>query len=270
VSTLILINVAVFIVGIFAGRNENNEFLTKIISLHATDLVQPWMWWRTLTYGFVHDQTQVWHIFWNMFGLWMLGRSVEDKYGRSEFFRIYLVCIVFCGFGWLLNNLWMGGLASKWWLAGASGAVTCISMLFVLNFPRVTLFLFGVLPMPAWVFGCLLIGGNLLGERGAAGTSRVAYDVHLMGIAFAAIYFFLHWNFSFLSSFTAMARSWRQMILRRRMRVYSPERVSQDDDEADRILKKIHESGQDSLTSKERKFMERYSRQVRKRRETLN
>jgi hypothetical protein len=40
-------------------------------------------------------------------------------------------------------------------------------------------------------------------------------------------------------------------------------------DEADRILAKIHESGQDSLSSKEKKFLEKYSRAVRERKEQL-
>ncbi len=270
VSTLILINVAVFIIGIFAGKDASAQYMTRFITLHATDIYEPWMLWRSLTYGFVHDQTQVWHIFWNMFGLWMLGRSVEEKYGRSEFFRIFLTCIVVCGLGWLINNVWLSGKGAQWTLAGASGAVSCISMLFVLNFPKVVIFLFGVIPMPAWVFGCLLIAGNLMGETRVAGSGRVAYDVHLIGIGFAAAYFFLRWNLSFLSSVTALAQSWRRMQQRRRMRVFSPEQASQDDDEADRILKKIHESGQDSLTGREKKFMEKYSRQVRKRRDSAS
>jgi len=268
ISTLILINAGVFIVGLFAGHNENNEFLTRYISLHASDLYQPWMLWRVLTYGFVHDQSQIWHIFWNMFSLWMLGRSVEDKYGRNEFFRVYLVSVVVCGLGWLFNNVWIPGSSNTWTLVGASGAVSCISMLFVFNFPKVIIFLFGVIPIPAWVFGCILIAGNLFGEGSGGQTDyRVAYDVHLIGIGFAAAYFFLHWNLSFLSSIASITKSWQRMQQRRRMRVFAPERTPQDEDEADRILKKIHDSGQDSLTAREKKFMERYSREVRKRRE---
>ena len=47
-------------------------------------------------------------------------------------------------------------------LLGASGAVTAIVLLFVFHYPTRTILLMFVLPVPAWVMGVLIIGGNLM------------------------------------------------------------------------------------------------------------
>jgi hypothetical protein len=52
-----------------------------------------------------------------------------------------------------------------------------------------------------------------------------------------------------------------------RLKLHDPEKkLRQEEAEADRILQKIHEQGEASLTSAERKLMERYSRRIRDRR----
>jgi hypothetical protein len=43
------------------------------------------------------------------------------------------------------------------------------------------------------------------------------------------------------------------------------DREEKDAAEADRLLEKIHNSGKDSLSSREKKFLERYSQSVRNR-----
>jgi len=149
-------------------------------------------------------------------------------------------------------------------MLGASGAVTAVCMLFVFCFPRAELLLMGVIPMPAWVLGVMIIVGNMIGGR-----NGVAYDVHLVGAAFATVYFFGNLNFGFVENFSSRLRlSWRQK--QRGFKVHRPEEPqiapSKDEVEADRILEKIHQHGQDSLTAAERKFMEAYSRRVRERR----
>ena len=68
-----------------------------------------------------------------------------------------------------------------------------------------------------------------------------------------------------------MKTSWRQK--QRGFKVRRPDDFeeleapqSKDEVEADRILAKIHQNGQESLTAAERKFMESYSRRMRERR----
>jgi hypothetical protein len=134
-------------------------------------------------------------------------------------------------------------------------------MLFILNYPTVTVFLLFI-PMPAWVMGVILVLLNFFTLTGEG----IAYDVHLAGIGFAFMYFFLRWNFSWLESPAELLGTIRRKVTGPRLKVIRDrefEREQLDAREADRILAKIHESGKDALTSKEKRFMERYSQAMR-------
>ncbi len=260
VTIIIFVNVAVFLANLLFG-NPSAKYqgaFNEALMLRPTDWYQPWWWWHTLSYAFTHDARVITHILFNMLSLYFLGRPVEQRYGKSEFLRIYLLAAFFCGAVWLLRNALIGGESS---VMGASGAVLCMSMLFVFNYPNVTVYLF-IFPMPAWVLGVLFVLSNFFMQSGQG----IAYDVHLFGIAFATMYFFLGWNFSFLSSPRVSWRQWMRKLTGPRLKVHSEremEREEKDAAEADRILEKIHKSGKDSLTGREKKFLERFSQAVR-------
>jgi membrane associated rhomboid family serine protease len=260
VSILIIVNVALFIANFVLGGGRSDT-ITQLIELDPQVMKEPWQWYRVLTYGFAHS-SDIMHIVFNMASLYFLGRSVEERYGKWEFLRFYLVAIVLGGIYWTIRT-WNGGPP----MVGASGGVTAVCMLFVFCFPRVEVLMMGVIPVPAWVLGVLIVVGNMWGGR-----SGVAYDVHLVGAAFAALYFYGNLNFGFLENLASgMKTSWRQK--QRGFKVRRPDDSevleapqSKDEVEADRILAKIHQNGQESLTAAERKFMESYSRRVRERR----
>jgi membrane associated rhomboid family serine protease len=264
VSWLIIANVAVFILNILLrsgtdGFGESQQGrVNELLLLRSSDASQPWYWWHTLSYAFAHDSRDIFHLFFNMLSLYFLGRPVEQVLGRNEFFRVYLIAAWFCGAMWLSRVSLLGGGSS---VLGASGAVLCISMLFVFNFPRATIY-FMVFPMPAWVFGILLVVMNFA----FTSNQKIAYDVHLFGIAFAAMYFFLRWNFVFLSTPIRSFQRFVRRVFRPKLRVHSEGSGNEfwDSAEADRILAKIHESGKDSLTKKEKAFLERYSQAVKR------
>ncbi len=261
VSILIIVNVALFIANFVLGGGRSNP-ITDYLELDSQLMHRPWHWYRVISYGFAHSPLDIMHIVFNMASLYFLGRSVEERYGKWEFLRFYLVAIALGGLFWTVRNWVADGR-----MLGASGGVTAVCMLFVFCFPKAEILLMGVIPVPAWVLGILIIGGNMLGGRGG-----VAYDVHLVGAAFATLYFYGNLNFSFIENFTeSMKTSWRQK--QRGFKVHRPEKteapeapLTKDEVEADRILAKIHQFGQDSLTAAERKFMESYSRRVRERR----
>jgi hypothetical protein len=169
---------------------------------------------------------------------------------------------IVCGSLWLVKSFALNTPQTEI-LLGASGAVICIEMLFVLNFPKETVYLF-VFPIPAWVLGVFLVLSNLVSSP----STGVAVDVHVVGILFAFAYFFLGWNFGFLQDLQGTFRRAKRKLLGPKLRVHQ-ENGATDDAEADRILQKIHEQGKDSLTSKERKFMEKYSRRVRERKQQI-
>ncbi len=257
VTNLIIINAVVLVLNfLFTNRDDA---ISNFLELRASDLAEPWNWYRFLTYGFVHGD--VMHLLLNMISLYFLGQAVEVRYGRWEFLRFYLLTIIVSGLVFGLLRL-VTDLPQRP-VVGASGAVVGVSMLYVYNYPQATIMFAGILPLKAWVFGVLMVLGNLMG------TSRyVAYDIHLVGIACATAYFFGNLNLGFMENAGA---SMRGMFKRKpKLRVHREEDEesvpTRDEAEADRLLEKIHRQGQSSLTAKEQKFLENYSRRVREKR----
>ncbi|MBX3420200.1 MAG: rhomboid family intramembrane serine protease [Pirellulaceae bacterium] len=266
ISTIIIINVLVQVIELFLGH-ENS--LSQLLWLKAEHLGQPLHWYRFLTYGFVHSP-DIKHILFNMAALFFLGQAVEQKYGRWEFLRFYLTTLVVCGVAWAISHVIEQNHSVV--LIGASGAVTAVSMLFVFAHPTSVLRIWGIIPVRAWVVGVMIVASNLLGNLrvDVNNTTQVAYDVHLYGALFAAVYFFAKFDLSFMGDWWSKL-VWRLPKRRPKLKVHNPAGRRPDvsqraQAEADRILDKIHREGQDSLTVKERKFIEDYSQQLRRQR----
>lgn len=272
--TLIVINVAIYLANfLFFPPNPKIPgdlgWLSDVLAASNLTLMRPWFWWQFLTCGFVHASPG--HIFFNMLGLFFLGRVVEMECGQKEYLRIYLAMIVAGSLVWAacLAIFYPAAVFQAkdafFSLVGASGAVTGVTMLFILRNPHVTLMLFPIpIPVKAWVMGVLLIVINVSGAVSMFG--QTAWSVHLTGIAFAYLYFRFHWHLG-----NAFGRwfSVPQFLTRPKLRVHRPA----DDDsepldmseEVDRILDKIHQHGEGSLTAKERRMLEIASKEYQKR-----
>ena len=260
VTLLVMANAAVFVLDMFF---ESGSLMTGM-AVQAVTVVEPWNWWRFLTAGFAHSPGSVQHLIFNMAGLWFLGRPVEERYGKQEFLLFYLVANVLGNIAWSGRRYFSGqsaiGMSDGAVIAlGASGAVTAVVMLFIFLYPKQTLLLMMVLPVPAWLVGVLLVVTNLLqvNMTGVAG-ANVAYDIHLVGAALAAVYYKLGWKFS---RWMPRQLGGAAKLVRRRpkLKLHVPE----DDREADRLLDKVHREGESSLTARERKILESYSRRMR-------
>lgn len=269
VLNLIILNAVLFLLNVLLGADPGGHpddasgwRLVRWLSLTPPDLLQPWMWWKLVTCGFVHDPRDIGHIFWNMLGLFIFGRDVEARYGRWEFLRFYLAAIVLGSLAWSLRLNLQDVENAR--VLGASGAVSGVIMLFVYNFPHRTILLFFVLPVPAWVLGVLLIVGDATGFLGWGG-GRTAFDVHLAGAALATGYFWFGWNLGRLSPESLRGGiRWPRFRRRPKLRVHDPgDKQRRQDEEADRVLEKVSREGLDSLTSKERRILDDYSRRVR-------
>lgn len=263
VTNLVIVNVALFLLNMFLVFDKSKpNWLTEALSVSPDVLGRPWLWWKLATYGFVHAPGQIGHIFWNLLGLWMFGREVEQVYGRKEFLRFYLAALVLGSLVWCtIEHLTRGGNPS---LLGASGAVTAVTLLFVLHFPKRTVLLMMVLPVPAWVLGVLIIVGNVWQVDAMTNSQRVAYDVHLVGAVFAICYYRFGWN---LGRWLPDLRRWRRTAARARprLRVHDPDDEREPlDEEADRILEKVGREGLERLSPRERRVLEDYSRRMRR------
>src|SRR5690606_27462911 len=91
VVTLIIINVLVFFADLLLSGSGGTarSVMAEWFSVQADTLLKPWMWYRFLTYGFVHSIDDIRHLAFNMLGLFIFGRSVEERLGRSEFWRFF-------------------------------------------------------------------------------------------------------------------------------------------------------------------------------------
>jgi membrane associated rhomboid family serine protease len=279
VIKLMIINGIVFLAEILFGNDLRGNSVASLLSVHADTIARPWYWWQFLTAGFVHDPQSITHIFFNMFSLYIFGMRLEEQYGRKEFLRFYLTAIVLGFVVWSASNYFLlmrqlpaneaAELARLRECYGASGGVTAAIVLFCLLHPRATLFANFIFPVPAWVIGILTVAGDLHGSISkSALTGGVAYDVHLVGAALALGYWYFGWNFGQLPG----ADGYRQLVRSVRrwgkpkppLRVHDPEHYYEDlDAQADRLLQKVHDHGQESLTVQERRILEDYSRRTR-------
>jgi membrane associated rhomboid family serine protease len=261
VAKLIVINVVIVILDAFTPRTDSGHWLSDQMSLSSDVWRQPWMVWKFLTAGFAHAPIDVgsgfWHVLGNMLVLWFLGRPVEERLGKREFLKFYLIAIVVAFVGWMLVSLLRGDRHSVY---GASGAVAAVIVLFIIMYPKEIIHFMGVLPIPAWALGVLLLVSDVWSS--ISRESQVAGEAHLTGAAFGAMYYYFHWNFGWLRT-----DSFKRLLKRRpKLRVHKEESAFDAlQREGDAILDKINVQGEGSLTSKERRKLEEYSRQLRDR-----
>ncbi len=279
VTRLVIVTVAVSLIDIFTPPTPDRDgyWLSNVLALQADVYRRPWEIWNLLSYGFAHAPLGkpggVFHVGLNMFLLWMFGRVMESRVGPREFLLFYLAAIVFAGVVWVLaeNLWWLGASAGSGAVAagrgrhvvGASGGVTAVFLWFVFCYPRQTVYVWGLLAVPAWLIGALAIGTDLLTAVGQR-SSTVAWQAHLGGAAFAFLYWRRGWT---LSRWGGWFRRWRPAGPTR-LRIHRPGADdSRLDEEADRILDKLHREGERSLTGRERRVLEQYSRRMREKRQ---
>ncbi len=135
--------------------------------------------WQLISYSFLHEG--FWHLFGNMFALYMFGPDSEVLLGARRFTIYYFACVLGAGISQLLVTQYL--YPGPYPTLGASGGIFGILLLYGLAFPhRKLLLLFPPIPMPAWLFvtlyGLLELG---LGVSGAA--PSVAHFAHLGGMA---------------------------------------------------------------------------------------
>lgn len=146
--------------------------------------------WQLLTYGFLHDVNSLYHIGFNMLGLWMFGRHIEPMMGTQRFIIYYLTCVVGAGAIQLLVAAFTGG---EYYTVGASGGLMGILLAYAIAFPNQTIMLLiPPIPMKAKYFVVLFALASLvLGVSGRA--AGVAHFAHLGGMLFGFL-LLNYWN----------------------------------------------------------------------------
>lgn len=134
--------------------------------------------YQFVTYMFLHANIE--HIFFNMFALWMFGRTLEYELGSRRFLIYYMVC----GIGAALIQMFAAWLSGEYYiqLVGASGAVMGLLLAFGVMHSNATIVLL-IPPIPMKAKWFVVIYGVIelfLGWTGYGG--NVAHFAHVGGM----------------------------------------------------------------------------------------
>ena len=255
-------NILIINLIVWGACNFINYPLADILGLHDISYGGFYLY-QLITYQFTH--VAFFHLFFNMFALFMFGRILENYWGPSRFFTYYMVTGI--GAGLIqLAICYFQNINSV--TIGASGAVFGILLAFGMIFPNAPLM---IIPFPFPIKAKYLVIGYGLIEltMGVANTSgdNVAHFAHLGGMLFGII-LILYWrkkNGNFRSE-NSWSQPWTKKITdifkrKPKMTVYKhPEtdwdynaRKAEESKEIDRILEKIKQGGYDSLSAAEKK-----------------
>ncbi len=163
------------------------EMLIRTLALF--DVGEPeFRLWQPVTYMFLHDGFS--HLFFNMFALWMFGRTLEWDLGSRRFLLYYMVC----GIGAGLIQLLVGYLTHAGGVTvGASGAVFGVLLAFGMLHPNERVMLL-IPPIPMKAKWFVIIYGLIELFFGVSGTmSNVAHFAHVGGMLFGLM-LLLYWK----------------------------------------------------------------------------
>lgn len=193
VKNLIIINVLVYMATALLPVGDT------IMQYCALSLGTPYFHtYQFITYMFLHANFE--HIFFNMFALWMFGRTLEYELGSKRFLTYYMVCGVGAGVlqllvGWLeyrYGNVGMMALMVP--TVGASGAVFGLLLAFGVMHPNAVIMLL-IPPMPMKAKWFVVVYGVIELFFGISGRmDGVAHFAHVGGMlwGFLLLYYWKH------------------------------------------------------------------------------
>jgi membrane associated rhomboid family serine protease len=177
VLNLVIANVLVYILQL-VSREIEVTLLYEWFPLYSlkTGAFQPW---QLLTYGFMHDTSSFFHIFFNMFVLWMFGQALAQDFGEKRFLFFYLACVVGAG----LFQLFVAPFFGDFWIVvGASGGTMGLLLAFGWRYPNVELMLlFPPIPVKARNMVIFLALFDIVFGFGG-GATRIAHFAHIGGL----------------------------------------------------------------------------------------
>lgn len=207
-KNLLIINVLFFLGAFVAQRHGVN--LNHMLGLHFF-MASDFKLYQLITYMFLHADLE--HIFFNMFAVWMFGRTLELIWGPKRYLTYYIVCGIGAGIiqeivqyveyvtvlqGYLNVDMGTAIIPMSEYLnlmntVGASGAVYGVLLAFGMLFPNIQMFVF---PLPFPIKAKFFVIGYAVIEL-ILGISRtgdgVAHFAHLGGMIFGFL-LIMYWK----------------------------------------------------------------------------
>jgi len=243
VKKLITINVAVFF-GQFLLQMFYPFYMERFFGLVPAYVIHRLFIWQLVTYMFMHGG--LFHIFFNMFALWIFGCEIERHWGSRDFYIYYFVT----GIGAGIFNL-IFEPSSTIPIVGASGAIYGILLAFGFMFPERPIYIYFLFPIRAKYF-VLIFGAISFMSAFSARSDGIAHFAHLGGMIIGYLFLRLDWR---NQGFTEKIRS--LFSKRPKMKIHWK---NQSDDfdyrqRIDEILDKINDVGYDKLTEEEQELL---------------
>lgn len=224
VKWIIIANIAVYVVELLTWHWLRSPAMVANLALVPQEVTGRHAYWQPLTYMWLHDPASPGHLILNMFGLWMFGTVIEERWRPWAFLRFYLLTGLIAGLVVLASGLLTGQVKTV--TLGASGAIYGVVIAFGLLFPNITIYFLGIMPIKAkWIVYFTILGTALYWLARAPGISIAA---HAGGMAAGALLVSGWWNP------LAVARSvgeWRQRRKLRIVRQSTHPRPRGDDEE---------------------------------------
>ncbi len=267
---LILLNVIVFIVMeivnvtlIISGNETIMPLILDAVSLPSsfwTFLYKPW---TIISYAFVHDLSNIFHILFNMLTLYWFGRILSDMIGSRRLLSLYILGGISGGIIYLLiYNIGVDYLNipnGRGILMGASGAVYAIIVGAAALSPNYTVSLFFTWQVKIVYIAAFVIFISFLGTVGSNPGGNFA---HLGGALFGYIFInqlqrgrdlgkpipiFFDWVAGLFKKRSSIKITYRNVTGTTPVNNLAP-----NEKEIDDILDKISRSGYESLTKEEK------------------
>lgn len=244
VTRLLVANVAMYLLSAVVP-----DLVSTLMLIPALVLTRPW---TLVTYMFLHGG--LWHLLFNMLGLYFFGPRLEQEIGGRDFLILYFVSG--------LTGALLSFITPFAAIVGASGAVYGVLMGFARYWPRESLYVWGIIPIEARWLVVIIAGLSLFGGF-TGSTDGIAHFAHLGGFAGGYLCLLVR------DRTTRGARYQAGLVpgnptasdLDRWSRIEKNGMHEVNRAELERIQAKIQTGGATDLSPAERSFLDRFSRQ---------
>lgn len=196
VKWIMIVTTVIWFVGQIILEGYFKVPVSDYFSLIPGKIIFEFQIWQLLSYIFLHSQSQITHILFNMLMLWFMGGELEQRWGTKKFVLFYILNGIGAA---VIYTLGVGIFAyfseSQRVLlipvVGASGALFALMLSYGWLFGDRIIYFLMMFPMKARYFVMILafIQFASLMSSGVMG-GEVAYLAHLGGLISGVIYMF--------------------------------------------------------------------------------
>lgn len=182
-------NITIVIIIITCGISfwawQNDNLFNKLI-FNPYKINNNKQWYRFFSCALLHADFT--HLLINMFVLYSFGQYIEEVYkyyipgGIATYLFMYILSVA-------ASNLktYFQHKENSWYNAvGASGAVSAVVFAFILFAPTEKILFFGVLPIPAFIYGLMYLAYSQYMAKNSK--DNIGHDAHFYGALFGFVF----------------------------------------------------------------------------------